>query len=813
MPLCVHAQTAADWWYFGNRAGIHFETSGPVADTNGRLVTSEGCASISDGLGNLLMYTDGDSVWNANHVTMPNGFDLRGNSSSTQSAIIVPRPGNPSEYYVVTVPVFDTVGLRYSLVDMNLEGGLGDVVSTEKNVLIRRRIREKVAAVQHSNGIDYWIVSQPMQSDTVFAFLITSAGVNTTPVVSLTGNVSPNFSGYLKGSSGGGLLASGHEMGLIQLMEFNNATGDVTNEVSWNTTMNAGYGVEFSPNEQLLYTAPRSSSFSSVIYQYDISSFDSALIVASEYEVVDSLGTGALQLGPDQKIYVAKTSSLNGYLSSIEFPNVQGAGCTYVDSAVFLQGRFSTQGLPPFVSALVVNTIDVRNNCFNDSIFFSTDTTGQDSAMWVFGDPAAGAADTALGFEAAHVYSDTGTFLVTLFVTRDTITDTLFRSIIIFPRQVADLGNDTAICTGESVELNVDQPFATYLWNNGSTDSAQVYNSDTTVMVTVFGVCDTVSDTIQITIDNGFTMQLPEDTLVCDQPQFSIIPSITGSPSYLWIGGNTTGTLTVDTTGQYVLAAFNTCDTTLDTIEVTFLPTPVVELPDDTINCSSSIVRLTRPANDSINYTWSDSSTALTFDVDSTQTVWLSGENACGISTDTINIFQVDNILVNLGPDTQLCPGDTILLGATWMNATYLWSTGETTDSIWTNTIEDVYTVTVTVDSCSATDRINIQFTEVACPNIDCSVRYDNVFTPNGDGWNDRFRLRSDCEIQSFDLRIYSRWGQLVHQSSQIGNGWDGFIVGEPASEGVYYFILEYRDQVVVDADREVVQGSFTLIR
>ena len=76
-------------WYFGNRAGVNFSSGAPVALTNGQIVTTEGCATISDATGNLLFYTDGVSVWNRNHAVMANGAGLFGHASSTQSAIIV----------------------------------------------------------------------------------------------------------------------------------------------------------------------------------------------------------------------------------------------------------------------------------------------------------------------------------------------------------------------------------------------------------------------------------------------------------------------------------------------------------------------------------------------------------------------------------------------------------------------------------------------------------------------------------------------------------------------------------------------------
>ncbi len=101
----VYAQLEASNWYFGFNAGLRFD---PVSNTvtplvNGQLSTNEGCASISDAQGNLLFYTDGITVYDRNHGVMQNGNGLLGDPSSTQSAIIIPKPQDSDIYYIFTV--------------------------------------------------------------------------------------------------------------------------------------------------------------------------------------------------------------------------------------------------------------------------------------------------------------------------------------------------------------------------------------------------------------------------------------------------------------------------------------------------------------------------------------------------------------------------------------------------------------------------------------------------------------------------------------------------------------------------------------
>lgn len=108
--------------------GYFIETSPPTVLTDGNLNTLEGCSTISNDNGQLLFYTDGTIIYQADGSVMTNGNGLLGSSSSTQSAIIIPKPLDPTIYYVFTVDdvgqdVFDgpyvTDGINYSIVDFS----------------------------------------------------------------------------------------------------------------------------------------------------------------------------------------------------------------------------------------------------------------------------------------------------------------------------------------------------------------------------------------------------------------------------------------------------------------------------------------------------------------------------------------------------------------------------------------------------------------------------------------------------------------------------------------------------------------------
>src|SRR5690606_8782588 len=237
----ISAQGQANNWYFGYNAGITFNTNPPSALLNGMLSTSEGSATLSDAAGNLLFYTDGILVYDRTHAQMPNGFGLLGNPSSAQSAIIVPKPGSSTNYYIFTVPESGNVGMRYSEVDMTLNGGLGDVLTSNKNTLLFAPSSEKVTAVKHANGLYYWVIGKENTASTTYkAFLVDCNGVNATPVTS-TGVVGGGNWGYLVASPNGNKIAAATSNLGVELADFNTTTGVVSNAVNLGNLNHGGH--------------------------------------------------------------------------------------------------------------------------------------------------------------------------------------------------------------------------------------------------------------------------------------------------------------------------------------------------------------------------------------------------------------------------------------------------------------------------------------------------------------------------------------------------------------------------------------------
>jgi len=256
------AQHEADTWYFGVTAGITFNTIPPTAITS-PLATSEGCASLSDANGNLRFFSDGVTVWDRTHTIMPNGTGLNSSGTCTQAALFVPYPGQDSIYYLFTPPdQFSSTSFCYSLIDLTLNNGFGDV--TNKNTPLFFPSTEKVAAVRHSNGIDIWVIGHSYNNADFYAYLITSSGLNPVPVISTAGLVhqgnSANKIGPLKASPCGDKLAlTVFDSAYVELFDFDNSSGIVSNALHLGNFSYGNpwgiYGLEFSPDGSRLYVS------------------------------------------------------------------------------------------------------------------------------------------------------------------------------------------------------------------------------------------------------------------------------------------------------------------------------------------------------------------------------------------------------------------------------------------------------------------------------------------------------------------------------------------------------------------------------
>jgi gliding motility-associated-like protein len=506
LPFVAQSQHEADNWYFGDQAAISFAGGSPVALTNSKMSIQEGVTSVSDPNGQLLFYCDGMSVWNRQHQVMPNGMDLHGNESAAQAALAVPFPGHPGQYFLFTVGgVGNANGLQFSIIDMALNGGLGDI--TQKNTPLIAPTTEKLSAAKHCNGKDYWIITHKAAGagTEFFAYLLTNNGVTTAPVTSNIDGVSTT-GGQLKISPNNKKMAVANPFQSIStvLFDFDNQSGAVFNPVTLLQLRASDivYGVEFSPNSTFLYTTLQNTSQPSQrgILKYNVTLSTANDIIASRdtvfIETLTSVGNadlfGSMQLGPDKKIYISPLFSQ--YLAIIPNPDLPGKAAGFILKGVFLGGQLARLGLPNFPASFIqapplsgkrVDTVI----CINQSIVLQADPTAT-SFLWQDGTTAVSIRVTAPGLYWVQETSANGCLFVD--------------SFHVGQKQppIVTLGMDTVICPEqrmvlEPVLLN-NQPVETYRWQDGSTQPQFTVVSAGTYHLQAANSCGATNDTLVI---------------------------------------------------------------------------------------------------------------------------------------------------------------------------------------------------------------------------------------------------------------------------------------------------------------------------
>ncbi|MEI6852196.1 MAG: gliding motility-associated C-terminal domain-containing protein, partial [Bacteroidota bacterium] len=361
---------------------------------------------------------------------------------------------------------------------------------------------------------------------------------------------------------------------------------------------------------------------------------------------------------------------------------------------------------------------------------------------------------------------------------------------------IVNLGNDTVVCSGNPFNLNAAIPGGTYLWSTGATTSNISTNSSGTYWVSVSNGSCSNSDTIQINFQS-LSVNLGNDTVICGASSQQLDAGNAGS-NYLWSTGETTQSISVTTNGSYWVSVSNSVCTAVDTILVSFSLPPNINLGNDTILCPGNNLNLDA-GNPGAYYNWSTGANTQSISVNQSGTYWLVVSIGNCFVSDTINVTVVPQL--NLGGVISLCDNPEIVLSVPSNDTSFVWSTGST-DTTITITEPGSYWLSVERDNCILSDTLSVVG----------SVGYfyiPNAFTPNGDGLNDLYG--PVCEgIPEYHFMIFSSWGELIFETNDVTQWWDGRYKGKIVKVGVYTWVLDYK--TACDTDKRIHKYGIVVV-
>ncbi|OUJ72234.1 hypothetical protein BXP70_19850, partial [Hymenobacter crusticola] len=449
-PDCSQDEKFINTWYFGYKAGLNFsqatDSIPPAVLPDSRMSAPAGSGIMSDGTGNLLFYSNGDTIWNRDHTIMANGTGLGGNRLATDGPLAVKQPtplstptGGPTRYILFTQDAQGgPKGLSYSVIEIPTGGGAGTIIT--KNVPLARGTTEKMTAVFDKNGCDIWVIvhgwgaatsGNDNRGDAFLAYHVTENGVVANPVISAVGSLhapsvaAQGYRGQMKVSPNGEQLAVarfsetvGDNSSSVELFAFNAGTGVVSGARTIDSGDGGYYGVEFSPSRSRLYATVLSQpplAPQPQLLQYDLTAATpSKLLILLKQTTPVNLGS--LQAAPDGKIYVARENQ--PALGFIPYPDSLGASVGYADDSLALGGRRSGLGLPNFnqSSLLRAGFGGQSTGCQEITFTAFSPVRKPQSYAWNFGDPTS-TNNTSSDSIPKHVFTSPGNYVVTLRIT------------------------------------------------------------------------------------------------------------------------------------------------------------------------------------------------------------------------------------------------------------------------------------------------------------------------------------------------------------------------------------------------------------
>ncbi|MDO1451229.1 gliding motility-associated C-terminal domain-containing protein [Rhodocytophaga aerolata] len=726
-----YCQVSVQNLYFNSTTNIlrlNFSGSSPTHNYTGigsGASIGEGIAHVEDLNGNLKFWVNASGVYDKNGTLLPGSAGILAHPSSSE-IVICPFPADPAKFYIFYNNQLCSA-LYYALVDMNLRGGLGEVVS--KNIAIDpgNSYAEGLEIVKIPCSSDYWLLAYQCYSG-FKRFKIDAKGISSSTLLQTFNAESHNGRGELDFHQGRLAYAVTYK-NKVFLSDFDPVTGVISNAktVSFAAT-NGLYGIEFSADASKVYASDWNNRnfFGNIsspnLFRYDIASGTSSSwtipynTANCQNTIVE--GLGQIELGKDGKLYIPHVNGCQ--ITVVENPNVATPTFSQIDVSTIL-----STGVSDHIQSEVWQALQISPDqtiCEGERVELSIQ--GGNTYRWK---PTTGLDDPySSSPSAAPLVTTTYTvYAENQFGCLDSLQTTV--RVIAKPKVSITTPQGTTLCEARTVKLMATPGYTSYQWylNNqliseATTDSLLISNEGI-YYVEVSGSpasCQGISSQVEIirsstsipmvTIHGKTHLCAGESTLLSTHQQSGYF--------YQWLkdntalAGETTHQLTVKEAGTYQvkMQSIGHCEAVSAPIPIQVYPYPEISLPLDTTVCHTPLVLTLNKPTEEYTYLWSDNSTEPSLEVKQ------SGE----------------------------------------------------------------YTLQVSNGYCIATRKITVQILDPG------QVEIPNVITPNDDQSNDFFVVKNG--FGKISLTIYNRWGKEVFRSSEYQNDWNA----AGLSNGAYYYHL-----------------------
>jgi gliding motility-associated-like protein len=411
-----------------------------------------------------------------------------------------------------------------------------------------------------------------------------------------------------------------------------------------------------------------------------------------------------------------------------------------------------------------------------------------------------------------------------VFIKRDSVKITVN---IPFIRSV----NDSTVCAGSQIQMNTTGA-TNYTWTpvtglSNSSIASPVATLNSTITYFVSGINNfgcTAKDTVKITALPAPIVNKSSDTTICKNSSVQIFAG--GGNMYSWLPASSLNNANISnpiaspasTTKYVVTITNNSACSNSDSVLIIIKPGAVFSVSPNSSVCIQSDMQLL--ASGGTSYAWSPAlylsnaninNPVATPDASVTYTVTIHDStcNETGVLTTVLTTLPPPDVSAYKSGDITCSLSSSQLTAAgaqsyTWTPATTL-NNPLLSNPVASPADNTIYIVVGTsIDGCSNSDTVTVKVDF----NTKSLYLLPNAFTPNGDGLNDCFGMKS-WRLIELDFSIYNRWGERVFHTTDPAKCWDGTYKGRSQSSDVFVYTLIAK----TNCDTINTKGYFILLK